>query len=110
MANPYAGEVALTVNGKRCVAKLTLGALAALEARLATGSLMALVERFESGAFGAGDVIALLHAGLTACGWDGSEGDLAKADIAGGPLQAARVAAQLLAVAFVVPGEGDDRL
>ena len=32
MANPFAGEVALTLDGTRYVLKLTLGALAELEA------------------------------------------------------------------------------
>ena len=35
MANPWAGEVALVLDGQRHVAKLTLGALAELEAALA---------------------------------------------------------------------------
>lgn len=105
--NPQAGEIALVVNGEPCLAKLTLGALAALEARLDSGSLVALVERFEGGAFSARDVVALLHAGLVACGWDGSESDLAQAEIEGGPMHAAKMAARLLAVAFVVPGEAD---
>ena len=34
MANPYAGEVAIWLDGVRHVAKLTLGALAELEASL----------------------------------------------------------------------------
>lgn len=104
-ANPQAGEVALVVNGERRMAKLTLGALARLEARLETGSLMELVERFEGGSFRAADVISLLHAGLVACGWKGSEADLFEADIEGGPMRAAQMAARLLAVAFVVPGD-----
>ncbi|MEM8581523.1 MAG: GTA-gp10 family protein, partial [Pseudomonadota bacterium] len=36
MGNPYAGEVALVIDGQRRVAKLTLGALAELEATLET--------------------------------------------------------------------------
>ena len=59
MANPYAGEVELTLDGQRHVAKLTLGALAELEAALATGSLIDLVERFESQRFSTRDVLAL---------------------------------------------------
>lgn len=110
MANPHAGEVALVVNGERCLAKLTLGALASLEARLETGSLMALVERFEGGLFSASDVISLLYAGLSAGGWDGSEQELARAEIEGGPMLAARLAARMLALAFVVPGDSDGRL
>lgn len=105
MSNPHTGEVALVVNGERCLAKLTLGALAALEARLKSGSLLALVERFEAGQFSAEDVISLLHAGLTACGWQGNEQELANAEIEGGPMHAARMAARMLALAFVVPGD-----
>ena len=51
MVNPYAGEVALILDGQRHVAKLTLGALAELEAALNAGSLVELVERFEGHRF-----------------------------------------------------------
>lgn len=105
MANPYAGEVALVVNGERRLVKLTLGALAALEARLQDGALADLVARFETGRFGADDVIDVLHAGLVATGWSGGRADLAAAEIAGGAMQAARVAAQALVLAFEVPSE-----
>lgn len=106
MANPYAGEVALVLDGQRQVLKLTLGALAELEAVLETDSLVALIERFEGGGFAARDVLALLLAGLRGGGWQGSAGDLAQAEIAGGPVEAARVAAALLTRAFTVPGDG----
>ena len=69
MANPWAGEVALVMDGERHVLKLTLGALAELEDGLNTGGLVELVERFESGAFASRDVIALLLAGLRGGGW-----------------------------------------
>jgi hypothetical protein len=46
MANPWTGEVALTIDGERHVLKLTLGALAELEDSLGADSLVALVERF----------------------------------------------------------------
>ena len=52
--------MALTLDGERRVLKLTLGALAELEAELATGTLVDLVERFESGAFSSRDVLALM--------------------------------------------------
>jgi len=45
MANPFQGEVALTLDGERHVLKLTLGALAELEAGLQTDTLVELVER-----------------------------------------------------------------
>jgi hypothetical protein len=100
MANPWAGEVALLLDGQRHVAKLTLGALAELEAALATGSLVEMVERFERGAYSARDVLALVVAGLRGGGWQGTAEDLRTVDIGGGPAEAARVAAQLLVRAF----------
>jgi hypothetical protein len=106
MANPWAGEVAIVLNGERHLAKLTLGALAELEAALETGSLIALVERFEGGRFATRDVLALLLVGLRAGGWQGSAADLQTVDIGGGPIEAARVAAELLSRAFSLPGEG----
>lgn len=109
MANPWTGEVALTLDGERQVLKLTLGALAELEDSLKAGGLVELVTRFESGAYSTRDVLALIVAGLRGGGWRGSAGDLVSAEIAGGPLEAARVAGQLLARAFGLPAptEGD---
>ncbi|MBM1309789.1 gene transfer agent family protein [Sulfitobacter mediterraneus] len=103
MANRWRGEVALTVNGQRHLARLSLGALAALEETLEVGSLVALVERFETRAFSSRDVLALLGAGLRGGGAAISDADLAEAEIEGGPVAAAKVAAELLARAFVVP-------
>lgn len=103
MANPYAGEVALVIGGERVVLKLTLGALAELETALATGSLVELVERFETGAFSSRDVLALVVAGARGGGRDLSAADLLRAEIEGGPVAAARAAAELLARAFMVP-------
>ena len=105
MANPYAGEVALLLDGKRHVAKLTLGALAELEVALETGSLVELVERFESQRFSTRDVLALIVAGLRGGGWQGTAADLLRVEIGGGPMEAAKMAAMLLARAFAVPGE-----
>ncbi|HEY9040342.1 MAG TPA: gene transfer agent family protein [Roseovarius sp.] len=103
MANPWAGEVAVVIDGERRVLKLTLGALAELEAGLAAGSLVDLVERFEAGGFSTRDVLALIVAGLRGGGWQGSARDLIAAEIEGGPLAAARAAAELLARAFMLP-------
>ncbi|KPP85501.1 MAG: Protein of unknown function (DUF3356) [Rhodobacteraceae bacterium HLUCCO07] len=106
MANPWSGEVALVIDGERHVLKLTLGALAELEAGLESGTLIELVERFEGGAFSSRDVLALIVAGLRGGGWQGSAADLVQAEIAGGPMVAARVAAELLARAFMLPEAG----
>lgn len=100
MANPWAGEVALVLDGQRHVAKLTLGALAELEAAMASGSLIELVERFETGRFSTRDVLALVVAGLRGGGWQGTADELRTVEIGGGPAEAARVAAQLLVRAF----------
>ncbi len=103
MANPFAGEVALVIDGQRHVLKLTLGALAELEGELGSGSLVDLVERFEGGAFSTRDVLALIVAGLRGGGWQGDASTLLAAEIAGGPIHAAKVSAQLLARAFATP-------
>lgn len=105
MANPFAGEVAVWLDGRRHVAKLTLGALAELETALETGSLMELVERFEVQRFSTRDVLALIVAGLRGGGWQGAAADLRSVEIEGGAIGAARVAAELLARAFALPGE-----
>ena len=105
MANPWTGEVAIWLDGQRHVGKLTLGALAELEAALATGSLVDLVERFEAGRFSTRDVLALIVAGLRGGGWQGTTADLRSVEIGGGPMEAARAAAEMLARAFALPVE-----
>ena len=100
MENPLRGDVALVIDGQRFVMRLTLGALAALEARLESGSLMELAERFETGQIGAADLMALLAAGLMGGGHDLSESDLAKAEIEGGAVGALQAGMTLLARAF----------
>lgn len=94
VANPHRGEVALVLGGKVHVLRLSLGALAGLEARLGADSLTALVARFEGGTFRAGDILALLEAG------GAPAGKLASEPVEGGPLEAARVAARLLRLTF----------
>jgi Phage tail tube protein, GTA-gp10 len=105
MANPWTGEVAIVLDGQRHLAKLTLGALAELEEALETGSLLDLVQRFEERRFSTRDVLALIVAGLRGGGWNGTAADLLRVEIGGGPVGAARAAAELLARAFSLPGE-----
>lgn len=104
MANPYAGEVALVINGQPHRLRLTLGALVELEAALGADSLVALVERFESGRFRTADVLKLLLAGLHGAGHPLPAEVLLRAEIGGGPAAAAQAAAALLARAFALPG------
>ncbi len=100
MANPFAGEVELWLNGQRQVARLTLGALAELEAQMKADSLIALIERFEAGSFASRDVLAVIVAGLRGGGWRGTADDLIAVEIEGGAIAAAKAAAALLARAF----------
>lgn len=103
MVNPYKGEVELTLNGEAFALRLTLGALVELEQELESDSLIALIERFERGEFKMRDLIALLAAGLRGGGWTGSDADLLKCQIKGGPVEAAQVAGRLLKLTFSLP-------
>jgi hypothetical protein len=105
MANPFRGEVVLSVDGEERVMRLTLGALAELESRLECDSLMEMISRFETGAFRVRDLICLITAGLNGGGWRLSESDLLARRIDGGPLAAAQAAAQLLKLTFTLPDE-----
>ncbi len=92
----------MVVNGETRCMRLTLGALASLEAKLESGSLVALVARFEDGSFRTADLVALIAAGLGM-----SEAEVLEAEFGGGPMAAARAAAELLKVTFAVPESGD---
>lgn len=105
MDNPWSGVVTLEVDGTKRAMSLTLGALAELETTLGEDTLVALVERFESGSFSSRDVLSLIVAGLKGGGWNVSTADLISAQIDGGPMGAAKAAAQLLARAFLLPEE-----
>ena len=104
MANPLTGEVELWLDGKRHLAKLTLGALIELETELGAESMVAMVERFEGGRFSSRDVMAVLVAGLRGAGWTGGMDELLAAEFRGGPVGAAQEAASLLARAFRIEG------
>lgn len=100
MTNPHRGEVSLVINGEARQMRLTLGALAGLEARLESGSLIELAERFESGRISTADLLALLEAGLHGAGETVAEGALADAEIEGGAVGAMRAGIALLSAAF----------
>jgi hypothetical protein len=103
MSNPWRGDVALVIDDQRCLMRLTLGALATLEAALQVRSLVDLVQRFENGSFSSRDVMALLGAGLQGGACPVAPEALGTAVIEGGPMAGARAAAELLARAFVLP-------
>jgi len=104
--NPWAGEVLLRVDGQERCCRLTLGALAEMEAGLGGEGLPDLVARIEAGRFGSRDIMAIVVAGLRGGGWAVTAAELVAADIAGGPQAAARAAARMLARAFAPPEAG----
>lgn len=105
MANVMRGEAEITLNGEVRVMRLTLGALAGLEATLGEDGLTALAQRFERGGVRASDLIALIGAGLRGAGHAMSDQALAEVNVGGGAAGAARAAAQLLARSFAPLGD-----
>lgn len=106
MANPQRGEVAITIDGREHVLRLTLGTLAELEERLAAKSLLGLAERFESGSVPTSELIALLAAGIRGGGGAMTEPELADASFEGGAVGAMQAAMLLLARTFRPAGDG----
>ncbi|MEM1299881.1 MAG: gene transfer agent family protein [Pseudomonadota bacterium] len=104
--NPQRGEVAVVIDGIPRRLRLTLGALAALEARLEENSLMGLAERFETGQVRTADLTALLAAGLSGAGEPVSEEALGTAEFEGGALGAMRAGMALLSATFRPLGDG----
>ena len=100
MMNPQRGDAAIRIGGETRTMRLTLGALAALEARLDARGLVGLAERFESGAFGAADLIAVIAAGLRGGGSPVTEEEVAQMTFDGGAIDAAAAVTRLLAVSF----------
>ncbi len=106
--SPLHGEVEERFNGKVYRLRLTLGALAALEARLGMGSLLELIERFEQGRFTTTELIAILTAGLRGAGHEVSEEQVAAFTHERGIQGFVETAARLLAAAFPEPQEADN--
>lgn len=108
MANPYRGEVELSIDGEPRTLRLTLGALAELETKLGCESLLDMISRFETGGFRVTDLVSLITAGLNGGGWKLGEDEFLRRTIDGGPLAAAQAAARLLKITFTLPGEDGD--
>ncbi|SET83520.1 gene transfer agent family protein [Oceanicella actignis] len=100
MANPARGEVEIVLDGRPHVMRLTLGALAELEAALGAEGLVGLARRFEEGSFSAADLLRLIGAGLRGAGASISDQELGAMRIEGGVHGAARAAARLLEATF----------
>ncbi len=100
MANPQRGEVDLITDEGARIMRLTLGALAELEAELGANGLVGIAERFEGGAFTSRDLIALLTAGLRGGGVEVTQSEVEQLSFKGGAAGAAAAAAALLALTF----------
>ncbi len=103
MINRHRGEVALMVEGRALPMRLTLGALAELEAAFAVDSLPALGERFSSGKLSSRDVTRILAAGLRGAGGSLDESAVAALAFDGGLNGAIAAAIGLLDATFSAP-------
>ena len=107
MNTPFTdGAITARLNGETYRLRLTLGALAELEAALEAESLLALVERFEQGRFTSRDLILLITAGLRGGGNTITEEEVASMTHEEGIHGFIALAARLLATAF--PAEGTE--
>jgi hypothetical protein len=102
MANPHRGEVALRADGETHVLRLSLGALAGLEAEMAPEGLVDLAERIERGGLRMRDVISILTAGFAGAGHPRDWERVADMAFEGGATEATRVAIALISAAFGV--------
>lgn len=100
MANPWKGEVEAVIDGQTRTLRLTLGALADIEAGTGAGDLVALAERFEQGRISARDAIRVIGAGLRGAGGAETDAEVAQLAIEGGAPGALRLVARLFAAAF----------
>ena len=105
MSNFRRGEVALLADGKSRPMRLTLNALAELEAGFAVDNLAALGERFGSGQLSARDVIRILGAGLRGAGARMDDIEVAALAFDEGLAGAIRAAVALLEATFGAAGE-----
>ena len=95
MANHHRGDVDLTLDDGPLTLRLTLGALAEIEAALGAADLVALGERLQAGRLAARDLIPILGAAARGGGAALSDRDLA-ARIRAGDLPACIEAVTIL--------------
>lgn len=100
MANLHRGEIDAEIGGRRHRLRLTLGALAELEAACGVDDLNQLVERFATGRISARDLTRIIAAGLRGAGTEVDETEVARMPIEGGAVAYAELAARLLEATF----------
>lgn len=103
MTNPHRGDVTLRLRGETLTLRLTLGALAEIEAAFGASDLAALGARLAQGRIGARDLIAVLAAAARGGGLPISDADFASRVPAADVPACVAAFAGLLAATF---GEG----
>lgn len=107
MTNARRGEIAAELGGVPRRLVLTLGALAELETHFEAGDLVELAERFGTGRLAAGDLAAVIGAGLRGAGETITDREVAALTVPGGAAAYARIVSELLTVTFGdAEGEG----
>jgi Phage tail tube protein, GTA-gp10 len=100
MPNRRRGEVALSLDGRDYVLRLTLGALAELEDAFKTGSLAGLAAHLGSGSLSSRELLLLLRIALKGGGNPLTEEALEQATLTGGVEAAVTALADLFALTF----------
>jgi hypothetical protein len=100
MPNARRGEIEAALGGRTRRLVLTLGSLAELEAHFEAGDLVELAERFGTGRLSAGDLAAVIGAGLRGAGETITDREAAGLEVEGGASSYARIVSELLTATF----------
>jgi len=107
--NPQRGEVQAKLGGQAYTLRLTLGALAELEAALEDEDIISFTERLSQGQMRASDLIHLIGAALRGAGHKVSDEQVATMMPEGGFAEAMQIAAELIALAFGGKDQAQDK-
>jgi hypothetical protein len=100
MANRHRGEIEADIGGARRRLRLTLGALADLEAAFGADDMVDLARRFSGGTLRARDAIRVIAAGLRGAGEPVTDEEVAAMAIDGGAAGYAALVVELVAATF----------
>ncbi len=107
MANRHRGEIEAEIGGATRRLRLTLGALADLEAAFGAEDMADLARRFSGGSLRSRDAIQVIAAGLRGAGEAVTDDDVAAMAAPGGAPAYAGIVVRLLAETFgVADGDG----
>ena len=106
MANRYRGEIEAEIGGRMRRLRLTLGALADLEAAFTADDMTDLARRFAGGRLRARDAARVIAAGLTGAGEPTTEEEAAAMASPEGARGYADIVVRLMLATFGAPAEG----